>query len=193
MDGGCLQATSGADDAAEALAITPEIPELLAGPSYVLEFSIAASIETFVYLSAYGGDDGGRWDGTRVAVGPDRRDYRLFATMTSSGPTTIQFSRIPEGGVTLSLDNVSLRVAESATPNDRSDDSRLIWNATAAPRNVEIGAEQWCDLATGEPLASTVTLPAFSSQILLGCFCNRDGACNNRESAQSCPEDCTAE
>jgi parallel beta-helix repeat protein len=189
MDGGCLQATTTLDDGSEGLAITPQIPELVAGPTYVLAFSISATIETFISVYAYGGDDGERWDGTRVPIGPTRRDFRLFAVMAAGGPTTIQFSGIPEAGVTVSLDNVSLRVAESATPNDRSDDSRLLWNASAAPRDVDIGTEQWCDV-TGEPLASPLTLPAFGSQILLACFCNRDGACNNHETAQTCPADC---
>lgn len=189
MDGGCLQATTSVDDASEALAITPQIPDLVGGATYVLEFSAAASIETVVMVFAYGGDDGERWSGTRVAIGPTPRRFHLLAPMTDGGQTTIQFSRVPELGVTFSLDDVSLRLAESVTPNDRSDDSRLLWNASAAARDVDIGAEQWCDL-TGEPLASPITLPAFGSQVLLACFCNRDGACNNRETTETCPNDC---
>jgi parallel beta-helix repeat protein len=191
MEGGCLQATTSLDDGSEGLAITPQIPDLQAGNTYVLAFSVSATEESMLRVYAYGGDDGMRWNGTRITVGPARRDVRMFVNLTSSGKTTFQFVGIATPGVTLSLDNVSVRAAGSVTPNDRSDDTRLLWNASMSARQVDFGAEVLCDVATGDPVGATVTLAPFGSRILLACGCNRDGACNNKEAAASCPDDCT--
>jgi hypothetical protein len=39
-------------------------------------------------------------------------------------------------------------------------------------------------------VTGTVSVPAFSSRILLSCRCNNDGVCNNHETAATCVLDC---
>ncbi|WP_395811039.1 hypothetical protein [Archangium minus] len=39
-------------------------------------------------------------------------------------------------------------------------------------------------------MSGSVEVPAYGSVILLNCECNSDGACNNFETASTCPSDC---
>jgi len=70
-----------------------------------------------------------------------------------------------------------------------SDDSVLYTNGTAADSTVDLGIQQYCDI-TNNIVSGSFVLAPFSSKILLNCFNNNDGVCNNRETHTSAPLDC---
>ena len=59
--------------------------------------------------------------------------------------------------------------------------------AGSKPFNLD---RMYCDLDNSD-VSGTVVLPPWSSRALFACYCNSDGACNNKESHASCPSDCT--
>ena len=101
----------------------------------------------------------------------------------------VHFSSGPTDGVTYDIDSVSIREASDVVMNDPADDSRIVFNASAVEQIIDLGDGSFCDVAD-EIVSGTLTLAPFESRILLACFCNLDGSCNNHETAQSCPGDC---
>jgi hypothetical protein len=104
-------------------------------------------------------------------------------------PGRFSFSARGSGAVTYWLDNVSVQEVTDLVVNDPADDSRLVVHAGSTNVTLGLGVPGYCDLEN-TPLGSDVTLAPFTSRILLACFCNRDGACNNHERTDTCPEDC---
>jgi len=83
------------------------------------------------------------------------------------------------------LDNVSLREV-NATYNDPSDDMSILYNADNNPKTISLQGQRYCDVSNNI-VEGSVALAAYSSQILLNCFNNHDGFCNNRETAAAAP------
>ena len=67
-------------------------------------------------------------------------------------------------------------------------DAVILLNATINEKNYAL-ENKHCDL-NGAEFSNNIKLDAFSSTILLKCFCNRDKICNNNETMAYCPEDC---
>ena len=108
---------------------------------------------------------------------------------TESTQVRVAFDGGPTDGVTYYIDNVSLRQASDIVNNDPVDDSRIVFNASAQDQTIPLGDTSYCDV-DNNVVTAAITLGAFESKILLSCFCNHDGVCNNRETAQSCGGDC---
>jgi hypothetical protein len=92
-------------------------------------------------------------------------------------------------GLVYDLDSISIREVGSVFNNDPKDDSRIIFNASTVPQTVDLGTTSFCDLSN-QIVSGKVQLGAYESRILLTCFCNHDGVCNNHETSQTCNDDC---
>jgi hypothetical protein len=186
LTGGCLSATA-VGAGAGALVSSPSF-EIVSGRGYLLRFSMRADVSQSIGAIVRHNAD--PWEslgmsGT-VGFGPERIDYSLafMATGTQTGRLDLTSS----DDFAFFLDDVDLREAEVLV-NDRADDARILLNWTDAPMSVDLGSETTCDLDDGE-VTGTVSVPAFSSRILLSCRCNNDGVCNNHETAATCVLDC---
>jgi len=73
--------------------------------------------------------------------------------------------------------------------NNFSDDYELLINTEHEDKEFILDKDM-CDLDNNVVLGS-VNLEPFESRVLYSCFCNNDVACNNRETIESCPADCT--
>ena len=189
LDAGCYQVVKDQAGTSQGLAFSPPL-DIVAGTTYLLRFSIRASSFEQAQVGIMRHVD--PWDDffTRlVPVGPTRTDYAMIVTVPESTQVRVRFASGPTDGVTYDIDNVSLREASDIVTNDPSDDSRIVFNAAAQQQAIDLGQGSYCDLA-GNVVTGTVTLGPFESQILLTCFCNHDGSCNNRETAQTCASDC---
>ena len=186
LTGGCLSAT--AVGAGAGALVTGGSFAIAAGQGYLLRFSLRAA--TPQSLQAVVRRNGTPWDslGTSAAVsaGASRTDYALpfVATATATG----RFDITSSSDFAFFLDEVDVRQADIFT-NDPADDAQILVNPSGVELIVDLGAQTYCDLADQE-VTGPVTLPAYTSRILLSCTCNRDGVCNNHETVDSCPSDC---
>ncbi len=87
------------------------------------------------------------------------------------------------------VDNVSIKEVSVIGINDASDDSTLYTNPTMSPSIVTLTG-QYCDI-DNNTISGSITLAPYASKILLSCFSNNDYACNNHETHDSAPSECT--
>ena len=62
----------------------------------------------------------------------------------------------------------------------------IYYNTEAASKTINLGANKYCDV-DNNTLEGTFTLQPYSSKILLSCFNNNDGYCNNKETSTTAP------
>ncbi|MFH1262863.1 MAG: right-handed parallel beta-helix repeat-containing protein [Pseudomonadota bacterium] len=189
LNGGCYKGTKRAD--------TGSVQELgYAGPfgvtkdrTYLLRFSARASKyeRVRVNLMMHESPWSTLWTDT-LAIGPFRSEHAFIVKSAQTLQARLQFQSGPTTGVDYYFDNVTLKEASDITYNETWDDSRILFNASSVERTLPLG-EPYCDLQ-GNVVSGSVPLGAFESQVLLSCFCNRDGGCNNRETKDTCPSDC---
>jgi len=155
---------------------------------YLLRFSLRGDTSQSITAIVRHNDD--PWESLgvskTVSLGPERTDYAL--AFTATGSQTGRLDLTANDDFAFCLDDVDLREAD-VIENDRSDDARILLNWTAVPATEDLGGETFCDLDDSE-VTGTVSVPAFSSRILLACRCNNDAVCNNHETAATCVLDC---
>ncbi|MBI5544991.1 MAG: right-handed parallel beta-helix repeat-containing protein [Deltaproteobacteria bacterium] len=66
--------------------------------------------------------------------------------------------------------------------------TRLVMNEGFTPMSVALD-ESYCD-KDGSAVQGTIAVEPLSARVLVRCYCNRDGVCNNRENHSICAEDC---
>ncbi|MBR9705695.1 hypothetical protein GOV14_01545 [Candidatus Pacearchaeota archaeon] len=81
-------------------------------------------------------------------------------------------------------------VFENTVSNNGFDDDYIFLINTEHGDKEFVLENDLCDLE-GNIVSDSITLKSFESKILLSCFCNNDIACNNRETTETCPADCT--
>lgn len=187
LTGGCLSATAVAAGSG-ALVSSPSF-SITTDQGYLLRFGLRA--ETAQSVRAIVRHNDTPWESLglsqAVEFGPTRTDYAL--ALVATGTQTGRLDLTSNSDFAFFLDDVDLREADVVV-NDRDDDARILLNPAAAPRDVDLGGETYCDLEDRE-VSGTVTVPAYGSRILVACRCNRDAVCNNHETAATCPEDCS--
>lgn len=189
LSGGCYEVVKDQAGSWQGLAFSPPM-DLETGKTYLLRFSIRATSFEQVDVGVMRHVD--PWNdffSAHVPVSPTWAEYALLVTLPESTQMRVHFGCGPTDGVVYDLDNVSIREASEVVQNDPADDSRIVFNAASSERDIDLGDGQFCDL-DGEVVQGTLTLGPYESKILLACFCNEDGTCNNRETAESCPTDC---
>ncbi|MBN1772079.1 MAG: right-handed parallel beta-helix repeat-containing protein [Deltaproteobacteria bacterium] len=192
LDGGCYQVTSAADGSGQ-LGSSERIPFTVHGGGiYRVAFSIRSSEPSRVEAGLMRHET--PWTSWLqiVPTTSARADVVLLVRVPETVgdvPARVSFSGRGSSAVTYWLDNVSAQEVTELVVNDPADDSRIVVNAGEANETLGLGVPGYCDLGN-TPLGPEVTLAPFTSQILLACFCNRDGACNNHERPDTCPEDC---
>jgi hypothetical protein len=189
LDGGCYEVVKNQAGLTQALGYSPPM-DLVAGTTYLLRFSIRASSFEQVEVGVMRHVD--PWDDfftARVAVSPARADYEMIVTLAESTQMRVRFACGPSDGVTYDIDDVSIREASDIVTNDPTDDSRIVFNAAATDQAIDLGDGAYCDV-DGQTVQGSLTLGPFESKILLACFCNHDGTCNNQETAATCAADC---
>lgn len=87
------------------------------------------------------------------------------------------------------IDNVSIRPV-SLFKNNTSDDGVIYINKTLSNSTVNLGVNKYCSL-NNSAVPGSFILSSFSSKVLLSCFNNNDRTCNNHETHDSAPLDCT--
>ena len=187
LDGGCLHATA-TTSTVGALLFHSGVP-VTAGNGYQIRMSlISPSLDAASVVLRRDADP---WDGLApsiaAAMGPTRTDYVWNVVASDSSNARIDLGT---GGTDTDyfVDNVSLRAA-TVYENDPADDSTILLNPTAVEAPVSVPAGRYCDLDDNE-VDGQVVLPPYGSRILVSCRCNSDHACNNHETAESCPGDC---
>jgi parallel beta-helix repeat protein len=192
LDGGCYQATSAADGSGQ-LGSSERIPFTIHGGGlYRVTFSIRSSAPSRVDAGLMQHETPWTSWVQIVPTTPERDDVMLLVDVPdTAGSILARFTLNGRGSAaaTYWLDNVSVQEVTELVVNDPADDSRLVVNAGGTVETLGLGVPGWCDLENA-PLGADVTLAPFTSRILLACFCNGDGACNNHESAGTCPADC---
>ena len=63
----------------------------------------------------------------------------------------------------------------------------IVYNIENRDKAINLGGT-YCDIDNN--VISSVTLKPYNSKILLKCFCNDDGTCNNKETSSTCEADC---
>lgn len=84
------------------------------------------------------------------------------------------------------IDNVSIR---PVTLHDHSRDSSIYFNTLQHDVTINLAEIDYCD-TDNNVVSGGITLAPFTAKVLLHCFNNQDGVCNNRESHTSSPLDC---
>ncbi|MFT4304919.1 MAG: LamG-like jellyroll fold domain-containing protein, partial [Candidatus Woesearchaeota archaeon] len=92
---------------------------------------------------------------------------------------------------TLFIDDISLRKVE-AYYNDVEDDFLLLVNRDRYNEKTFVLDQIYCDIDNND-VSGSITLEPFSAKVLLACYCNNDGVCNNKETYLTCPNDCDEE
>ena len=194
LTGGCLSATR--EGGSGRAFVGSNTLTVVKGQGYVLRFSVRADSRLSLDGIIRGRDD--PWSSLgvsqRITIGTAPIDYvwpfMAFWTDDDYPAPSVQGRFDILGGTDFAffLDDVDVREADIIL-NDPADDAQILLNPTSTESAVDIGAAPWCDLDDNE-VTGTLVVPAFSSNVLLGCMCNNDGACNNHETAESCSGDC---
>jgi hypothetical protein len=189
LDGGCYEAQSNQAVAGAQLGLSLKLA-LVANKTYLLRLSMQASNYELVNVVVM--RDVSPWDSfvrNEIVVSPTRTDYAFIVSIPESTDVRLAFGDGTTDGATYDIDNVSMREASQVITNDPVDDSRIVFNAAPEAGVIDLGATSYCDV-TNQVISGSLSLGPFESRILLSCFCNNDGTCNNKETSQSCSGDC---
>lgn len=113
---------------------------------------------------------------------PLSKDLLALDTRHVFGP-----ERIVSSNGDLDLVNGLLSFYETTgAPN--ATHSRFLVNEELTPVDITLDMS-YCAL-NGSLVSGDITLPERSALVLMRCYCNSDGACNNEEDTSTCPQDC---
>ena len=123
----------------------------------------------------------------QLKIGTTRREI-AFVFMSTTAVTNAQIAIGSLAADSLYyIDNISVKEV-TATYNDASDDMAIYYNETTVSKVVDLAGKQYCDV-NNNVISGSITLTPYTSKIVLSCFNNNDGVCNNRETSETAPNE----
>lgn len=186
IDGGCIQSSTNGESGVPVDFTSSNRFETKEDQDYLLEFSVIANRDDQIRVVF-------RRDipdyapiglNKTLPVSSARKDYSFAFKATEDQPIAKLFFSGYTGDTTYWFDNISLKEVE-VTYNDPSDDAEIIVNKEDRVQTFSVNGS---DLDGN--VVTSVTLQPYTSQIILNCFNNNDGVCNNLETADSASGDC---
>lgn len=185
LDGGCLSAHT---DAASSIVNSATFP-IESGKTYRVSWSaIAPETETGTIIIRKGAANWNEYARKYFSVGAIRSDDSFAFTSTVTIPNARIDFVTDAADTNYSLDNVVIREV-TAEFNDAADDAAIYTNPTSSASVVSLGSARFCGLDNRD-IGGSFSLPAFGSRVLLSCFDNVDGECNNHETHGTAPDEC---
>lgn len=185
LDGGCLSAHT---DIASSIVNSATFP-IESGKTYQISWSmIAPETKTGIVVIRKGAANWDEYARKYFSVGTDRTDESFVFTSEVTIPNARIDFVTDAADTNYFLDNVVIREV-TAEFNDTTDDTAIRTNQTSSSSTITLGSSRYCGLDNRDA-GSSFSLAAYGARVLLSCFDNADGACNNHETHGTAPDEC---